>query len=180
MIKRLIWTIWTPMSSVLKKADKLNLSLSLGAEAGIFLVNWVNATASDALVTCVTRASMVLTRIIWSLSSVRTSVIIAFWMYRLWLHSLYGLHGPQFPLSPKRLLNLITHSLTQCGEMTGHANMNHVMFPQNNLAQQRSTHWGQEKMAIILQMAFSNSFYCMKMYPNLNFTDINSQGSNYQ
>ena len=29
MIKRLIWTIWTLMSSVLKKADKLNLSLSL-------------------------------------------------------------------------------------------------------------------------------------------------------
>ena len=29
MIKRLIWTIWTSMSSVLKKADKLNLSLSL-------------------------------------------------------------------------------------------------------------------------------------------------------
>ena len=28
MIKRFIWTIWTPMSSVLKKADKLNLSLS--------------------------------------------------------------------------------------------------------------------------------------------------------
>ena len=32
-------------------------------------------------------------------------------MYRLWLHSLYGLHGPRWPLSPKRLLNLITHSL---------------------------------------------------------------------
>ena len=29
MIKRLVWIIWTPMSSVLKKADKLNLSLSL-------------------------------------------------------------------------------------------------------------------------------------------------------
>ena len=28
MIKRLIWTIWTLMSSVLEKADKLNLSLS--------------------------------------------------------------------------------------------------------------------------------------------------------
>ena len=28
MIKQLIWTIWTPMSSVLKKADRLNLSLS--------------------------------------------------------------------------------------------------------------------------------------------------------
>ena len=28
MITRLIWTIWTPMSSVPKKADKLNLSLS--------------------------------------------------------------------------------------------------------------------------------------------------------
>ena len=29
MITRLIWTIWTPVSSVPKKADKLNLSLSL-------------------------------------------------------------------------------------------------------------------------------------------------------
>ena len=29
MIKWLIWTIWIPMSSVLRKADKLNLSLSL-------------------------------------------------------------------------------------------------------------------------------------------------------
>ena len=28
MITRLIWTIWTPMSSVPQKADKLNLSLS--------------------------------------------------------------------------------------------------------------------------------------------------------
>ena len=27
-------------------------------------------------------------------------------MYRLWLHSLYGLYGPQCPLSPKRLINL--------------------------------------------------------------------------
>ena len=38
MIKRLIWTIWTPMSSVLKKADKLNLSLSLSIRwnLGIF------------------------------------------------------------------------------------------------------------------------------------------------
>ena len=34
MIKRLIWTIWTPMSSVLKKADKLNLSLSLHGSIG--------------------------------------------------------------------------------------------------------------------------------------------------
>ena len=33
MIKRLIWTIWTPMSSVLKKADKLNLSFSLSLKA---------------------------------------------------------------------------------------------------------------------------------------------------
>ena len=28
MITRLVWTIWTPMSSVPKKANKLNLSLS--------------------------------------------------------------------------------------------------------------------------------------------------------
>ena len=32
-------------------------------------------------------------------------------MYRLWLHGLYGLYGPRCPLSPERLLNLITHSL---------------------------------------------------------------------
>ena len=49
MIKRLIWT---PMSSVLKKADKLNLSLSL-----LFLVNnilaglWLNCIFSSDEIT---------------------------------------------------------------------------------------------------------------------------------
>ena len=33
-------------------------------------------------------------------------------MYRLWLHSLYGLYGPHCPLSPDRLLSKLTHSLT--------------------------------------------------------------------
>ena len=33
-------------------------------------------------------------------------------MYRLWLHSLYGLYGPCCQLSTERPLNLITHSLT--------------------------------------------------------------------
>ena len=33
-------------------------------------------------------------------------------MYRLWLHSLYGLYGPWCPLSPKRLMNLISLSLS--------------------------------------------------------------------
>ena len=32
-------------------------------------------------------------------------------MYRLWLHGLYELYGPRCPLSPRRPLNLITHSL---------------------------------------------------------------------
>ena len=32
-------------------------------------------------------------------------------MYMLWLHSLYGLYGPRCPLSPKRLINLISLSL---------------------------------------------------------------------
>ena len=36
MIKWLIWTIWTLMSSVLKKADKLNLSLSLSRSLYIY------------------------------------------------------------------------------------------------------------------------------------------------
>ena len=31
-------------------------------------------------------------------------------MYRLRLHGLYGLYGPRCPLSPERLLDLITHS----------------------------------------------------------------------
>ena len=31
-------------------------------------------------------------------------------MHRLWLHSLYGLYGPRCPLSPKRLINLISLS----------------------------------------------------------------------
>ena len=33
-------------------------------------------------------------------------------IYRLWLHGLYGLYGPCCLLSPERLLNFITHSLT--------------------------------------------------------------------
>ena len=62
MIKRFVWTIWTPMSSVLKKADKLNLSLSCGHtqfvlsdyEFKIFLqIRWTiiytNVTTSHAL-----------------------------------------------------------------------------------------------------------------------------------
>ena len=36
---------------------------------------------------------------------------IMFAMYRLWLHGLYGLYGLRCPLSPERLLNLITPSL---------------------------------------------------------------------
>ena len=43
------------------------------------------------------------------LLSVWGKIMIA--MYRLWLHGLYGLHGPRCMLSPKRLVNLITHSL---------------------------------------------------------------------
>ena len=35
-------------------------------------------------------------------------------MNMLWLHGLYGPYGPRCPLSPKRLLNLITHSLACC------------------------------------------------------------------
>ena len=31
-------------------------------------------------------------------------------IYRLWLHSLYGLYGPCHPLSPERLKNVIIHS----------------------------------------------------------------------
>ena len=33
-------------------------------------------------------------------------------MYRLWLHNVYELYGPQCQMSQKGLLNLITHSFT--------------------------------------------------------------------
>ena len=54
MIKRLIWTIWTPMSSVLKKADKLNLSLSLSLppESSSHMIFSIYCTASDSLLNC--------------------------------------------------------------------------------------------------------------------------------
>ena len=44
MIKRLMWTIWTPISSVLKKADKLNLSLYLSVVVApvIYKEPWYN------------------------------------------------------------------------------------------------------------------------------------------
>ena len=44
MITRLIWTIWTPLSSVPKKANKLNLSLSASVLAYCELDNceWIS------------------------------------------------------------------------------------------------------------------------------------------
>ena len=48
MITRLIWTIWTPMSSVSKKDDKLNLSFSLSNNV-------------DQYVWCITRCHSVKT-----------------------------------------------------------------------------------------------------------------------
>ena len=52
MIKRLIWTIWTPMSSVLKKADKLNLSLSLSSSS-----SWLFKWAPSLRIGCAERHS---------------------------------------------------------------------------------------------------------------------------
>ena len=51
MIKWLIWTIWTPMSSVLKKADKLNLSLSC------FTWNHVHGHACNCMYTYIHHSS---------------------------------------------------------------------------------------------------------------------------
>ena len=42
--------------------------------------------------------------------SMRGKIVIP--MCRLWLHGLHGPHGIRCPLSPKRPLNLITHSLS--------------------------------------------------------------------
>ena len=43
------------------------------------------------------------------------------------------------------------------------------------------THWGRDKMAAIFQTTFSNAFSWMTMYKfRLNFTEVCSQGSNYQ
>ena len=45
-------------------------------------------------------------------------------MVKAWLHGLCGLRGPRCPLSPKRSLNLITHSLTRGMDY-------HVLFREN-------------------------------------------------
>ena len=49
MITRLIWTIWTPMSSVPKKADKLNLSLFLHNDEIVNPVGGLLSTSYDIL-----------------------------------------------------------------------------------------------------------------------------------
>ena len=54
MITRLIWTIWTLMSSVPKKADKLNLSLSLSlikseSKYKCFPINKMHLNISSAI-----------------------------------------------------------------------------------------------------------------------------------
>ena len=56
MITRLIWTIWTPMSSVPQKADKLSLSLSLSrsfnenvAHIRLWITIWWNLFATHRL-----------------------------------------------------------------------------------------------------------------------------------
>ena len=43
------------------------------------------------------------------------------------------------------------------------------------------THWGRDKMTTIFRMTFSNAFSWMKMFKFwLNFTEVCSQGSNYE
>ena len=71
-------------------------------------------------------------------------------MYRLWLHSLYGLYGPRYPLSPERPLNLITHSLTPpplwgyyCYCTTWHKTLIFV-YEKHDKRSSYLTHWGRE------------------------------------
>ena len=63
MITRLIWTIWTPMSSVPKKADKLNLSLSLSIVISPQLICDVIQMRGTGIVT--SYSSIVLACTIW-------------------------------------------------------------------------------------------------------------------
>ena len=46
-------------------------------------------------------------------------------MHMIYLHGLYGLSGPRCPLSPERLLNLITHSLTHSDHPSVHTDTIH-------------------------------------------------------
>ena len=63
MIARLIWTIWTPMSSVLKKADKLNLSLSfdifMSVAGGAFSENHYCDVIMGAMASQITNPTIV-------------------------------------------------------------------------------------------------------------------------
>ena len=53
MITRLIWTIWTPMASVPKKANKLNLSLSLELKCRPSLYQYQNPVLLNTDITWV-------------------------------------------------------------------------------------------------------------------------------
>ena len=100
MITRLIWTIWTLMSSVPKKADKLN----------IFPLSLLSSLSPLSSLPLPPPKNY-----LWPVDSVLSmwgKIMIP--VSTLWPHSLYELHGPRCPLLPKRLLNLISHSLDVC------------------------------------------------------------------
>ena len=53
-----------------------------------------------------------------------TYILFMWWkimisMYRLWLHGLYGLYGPRWPLSEKGRINFITHLPTTYEDTMG-------------------------------------------------------------
>ena len=72
MITWLIWTIWNPMSSVPRKADKLNLSLSLNLDLSLDLLIARSQSLSWSL------SSSLLISLSWSLSwSLLVSLLIS-------------------------------------------------------------------------------------------------------
>ena len=85
-------------------------------------------------------------------------------MYRLWLHSLYGLYGPRCPLSPKRSINLISlsleHSMSESvtTKLLTKAWKNLFSFTLTNLfmnlpyqqSKNRGIHWQNDRISEIL------------------------------
>ena len=86
-------------------------SIHYACQSIIFFIQFHNTTLQCNIVSHMSH---------WLMLSMWGKIMIP--MYRLWLRSLYGLYGPRCLLSPKRLLNLITHSLSLAEHM-------HKMIP---------------------------------------------------
>ena len=183
MIKRLIWTIWTPMSSVLKKADKLICvsKLTIIASDNGLSPGWRQAIIwnNDGILSIGllgTNFSEILIEILtFSFKKMRLKVSTAKW--RPFCLGLNVLRQHLIDIQPEFLQSFMQYlTILNCVIMALEwLDCISFMMP--------LAHCGQDKMDTILQSTLSNSLPLLKtvwkgLYFDSNFTEICFQGSN--